>query len=104
VKASELAERLFALGQNQQCPTRLRHIVVQTLRVLHEYRACYRHPELCLPATTNAIENTNGRIRSLLNRSRGYRTPASLIRWIIGFVWFHPTVTCRPKVPTKLKR
>ncbi len=102
--ASEIADRLFVLGQDRRCPVRLRHIIVQTLRTLHEYRACYLHPDLRLPATTNALENTNGRIRSLLNRSRGCRTPESLIRWITGFLWFHPTVQCRPKLPTKLRR
>lgn len=99
-----IADRLSILGQDRQCPMKLRHIITQTLRNLHEYRACYLHPELHLPATTNAVENTNGRIRSLLNRSRGYRTPDALIRWITGFLWFHPTVTCRPKLPTKLRR
>lgn len=103
-KASEIADQLFVLGQDGRCPTRLRHIITQTLRTLHEYRACYLHPELRLPATTNALENTNGRVRDLLNRSRGCRTPEALIRWITGFLWFHPTVTCRPKLPTKLKR
>lgn len=103
-RASKIADRLHTLGQDRQCPTRLRHIVVQTLRVLHEYRACYRHPELRLPATTNALENTNGRVRDLLNRSRGCRTPESLIRWITGFLWFHPTVKCRPKRDTEIKR
>lgn len=103
-KASEIADRLFALGQDKQCPVRLRHIITETLRRLHEYRACYLHPELRLPATTNAVENTNGRIRSLLNRSRGCRTPASLLRWITGFLWFHPTVKCRSKLATELKR
>lgn len=103
-KASEIADQLFVLGRDRRCPIRLRRIVTQTLRTLHEYRACYLHPQLRLPATTNALENTNGRIRSLLNRSRGCRTPESLLRWITGFLWFHPTVTCRPKLPTKLRR
>lgn len=102
--AALMADRLFALGRDGRCPVRLRYIISRTLRDLHEYRACYRHPEFRLPATTNAIENTNGRIRSLLNRSRGCRTPESLIQWITGFLWFHPTVTCRPKSPTKIRR
>lgn len=103
-EASKIADRLFVLGQDRACPVRLRHIITETLRRLPEYRACYLHPELRLPATTNAIENTNGRIRALLNRSRGCRTPESLIQWITGFLWFHPTVKCRPKSPTELRR
>jgi hypothetical protein len=85
-KASKLADRLFTLGQDKECPHRLAMIVTETLRHLHEFRSCYLHPELRLPATTNALENTNGRIRNLLNRSRGCRTPDALIRWITGFL------------------
>jgi hypothetical protein len=103
-KAARLADEFARLGNHRDCPTKLRMIVAETLRYLHEYRACYLHPELRLPATTNALENTNGRVRSLLNRSRGCRTPESLIRWITGFIYFHPIVKCRPKLPTKLKR
>lgn len=102
--AAELADEFARLGDHRECPMRLRMIVTETLRYLHEYRACYLRPELRLPATTNALENTNGRIRSLLNRSRGCRTPESLIRWITGFLYFHPTVKCRPKLPTELRR
>lgn len=102
--ADQIADQLFVLGRDRSCPVKLRYMVSWTLRHLHEYRACYRHPELRLPATTNAIENTNGRIRSLLNRSRGCRTPESLIQWITGFLWFHPTIKCRPKIPTELRR
>lgn len=103
-KASKFADEFSRLGDHRECPVKLRMIVAETLRYLHEFRACYLHPELRLPATTNALENTNGRIRSLLNRSRGCRTPESLIRWITGFVYFHPIVKCRPKSPTELKR
>lgn len=103
-KASKIADAFARLGDHPHCPRILRYIVGDALRHLHEYRACYLHPELRLPATTNAIENTNGRIRSVLNRSRGCRTPASLIRWITGFLWFNPTVACRPKSPTEIRR
>ena len=103
-KAEAVADAFARLGADPRCPTRLSRIVNETIRYLHEYRACYRHPELRLPATTNALENTNGRIRSVLNRSRGCRTPESLIRWITAFLWFNPTVACRPKQPTELKR
>lgn len=103
-KAARLADEFAKLGNHRDCPMKLHMIVTETLRYLHEYRACYLHPELRLPATTNALENTNGRVRSLLNRSRGCRTPESLIRWITGFIYFHPIVKCRPKLPTELKR
>lgn len=104
IKAMKLADEFARLGNHRECPMKLRMIVTETLRYLHEYRACYLHQELRLPATTNALENTNGSVRSLLNRSRGCRTPDALIRWITGFLWFHPIVKCRPKAPTKLRR
>jgi hypothetical protein len=103
-KVSQIVEQLFVLSRHLSCPQRLRQIVKRTMRTLREYRACYLHPNLRLPATTNAVENTNGRIRSVLNRARGCRTPESLIQWITAFLWFHPTVTCRPKLPTEIKR
>ena len=103
-RATELADAFAKLGDHRECPLKLRMIVIETLRYLHEFRACYLHPEFHLPATTNALENTNGRIRSMLNRSRGCRTPEALIRWITGFLYFHPMVKCRPKLPTELKR
>lgn len=103
-KASKIADQLFILGQDKNGPLKLKMIVTETLHYLHEFRSCYLYPDLRLPATTNALENTNGRIRSLLNRSRGCRTPEALIKWITGFLWFNPIVTCRPKVPTELKR
>lgn len=92
-------DALVKLGNNPNCPTRLRLIVNSTVRCVDEFRACFLHPELRLPATTNSLENTNGRIRSLLGRSRGLRTPNSLLNWITGFLWFHPNVKCRPKNP-----
>lgn len=103
-EAAKITSAFAELGKNPRCPIRLRRIVNETLEYLHEYRACYLHPTLRLPATTNALENTNGRIRALLNRSHGCRTPAALIRWINGFLWFHPTVRCRPKIATELRR
>lgn len=99
-----IVDQLFVLSRDPRCPMKLYQIVKRTVRTLDEYRACYLHPELRLPATTNALENTNGRIRAVLNRARGCRTPSSLITWITAYLWFHPTVKCRPKLPTEIKR
>lgn len=104
IEAEKFADEFARLGEHRDCPKYLRQIVTETIRYLHEFRACYLHPELRLPATTNALENTNGRIRSLLNHARGCRTHESLIRWVTGFLWFNSTVNCRPKLPTKIKR
>lgn len=103
-KVPRIVEQLLVLSRNPRCPERLYQIVKRTVRTLHEFRACYLHPELRLPATTNAVENTNGRIRRMLSRARGCRTPASLIQWLTAFLWHHPTVKCRPKLPTEIRR
>lgn len=88
---------LAHLANDTQCPVRIRRLIRSTLRWLHDFRACYEHPNLRLPATTNAIENMNGRLRGLLNRHRGLCTPESLERWIIAYIWLHPRMKCRPK-------
>jgi hypothetical protein len=97
-EAAAAAASLARLASDPDCPKGIRQIIKRTLATLHEYRTCFTRPELRLPATTNAVENTNGRIRSVLSRSRGFRTPRSLLRWIYGYLWFHPKVACRPKL------
>lgn len=88
---------LIHLANDPRCPVRIRRIIRSTIRWLHDFRAWHEHPDLHLPTTTNAMENMNGRIRSLLNRSRGFRTPETLARWITAYVWCHPRMKCRPK-------
>lgn len=88
---------LIGLANDPRCPIRIRRIIRSTLRWLHDFRAWHEHSNLRLPATTNAMENMNGRLRGLLNRSRGLRTPDTLARWITAYVWFHPQMKCRPK-------
>lgn len=85
------------LADDGRCPVRIRRIIRSTLRWRHDFRAWYEHPALRLPATTNAVENINSRIRSLLHRHRGLRTADALERWIVAYVWFHPRMKCRPK-------
>lgn len=98
-RVGERRGELVDLSNDPSCPVRIRRLIRFTIRWLHEYRACFHHPHLRLPATTNALENMNGRIRQLLNRHRGLCTPASLEWWIVAYVWFHPRMKCRPKIP-----
>lgn len=98
-RVRERWRELMDLSNDPHCPIRIRRLIRFTIRWLHEYRACFHHPHLRLPATTNAIENMNGRIRQLLNRHRGLCTPESLERWVVAYVWFHPRMKCRPKIP-----
>ena len=88
---------LRCLADEKRCPVRVRRIIRSTLRWRHDFRAYHEHPDLRLPATTNAVENMNGRLRSLLNRHRGLRTPSALERWVVAYIRFHPRMKCRPK-------
>lgn len=88
---------LARLAEDVRCPVRIRRIIRSTLRWRHDFRAWVEHPHLRLPATTNAVENMNGRLRALLGRHRGLCTPDALRCWIVAYVWFHPHMKCRPK-------
>lgn len=96
-RVERACSELARLSDAVRCPVRIRRIMRSTLRWRHDFRAWVEHPYLRLPATTNAIENMNGRIRSLLNRHRGLRTADALGRWITAYVWFHPHMKCRQK-------
>lgn len=88
---------LRRLARDAVCPYKIRGVIREAIRRREEYRSYLTHPDLRLPTTTNVIENMNARIRELAGRSRGFRTPASLERWITGFVRNNPTARCRPK-------
>lgn len=100
-RVSRACTELAHLANDVRCPVRIRRIIRSTLRWRHDFRAWYEYPHLRLPATTNAVENMNGRLRSLLQRHRGLRTADALTRWITAYVWFHPRMKCRPKIPQK---
>lgn len=100
-RVSRACRELARLAEDGRCPVRIRRILRSTLRWRHDFRAWYEHPHLRLPATTNAVENMNSRLRSLLQRHRGLRTAGALTRWITAYVWFHPKMKCRPKIPQK---
>lgn len=91
--------RLETLSKDPECTTAIRLLVREFLRRQSEYRSCLLYPELRLPSTTNTIESLNSRIRGMLERSRGIRTPTALRRWVVAYVWFNPTSFCRPKTP-----
>lgn len=85
------------LSRDPQCPTKVRGVIREAIRRRAEYRSYLTHSALNLPTTTNTVEGMNARIRELAGRSRGFRTPAALERWIVGFVRCNLMARCRPK-------
>mgnify|MGYP001610592974 CR=1 FL=1 len=84
------------------CPRVYRSLLQETLRRMDEYRTYLQYPDLNLPTTTNVIESLNSRIRAVCSRSRGFRTPQALQRWVTSYIRFNPTSKCRAKKPTEL--
>lgn len=104
-KAARIRKRIEVLMNDVQCPRRWKMRLREFLRCAQLYRIYLAHPELNLPTTTNAIENLNSRLRALTYRSRGFRTPEALERWVNAYVHFHPDVQCNRKndqKPTEL--
>lgn len=102
-KAARIRKRIEILMNDPQCPRRWKMRLREFLRCVHLYRTYLTHPELNLPTTTNAIENLNSRLRALAQRSRGFRTPQALERWVNAYVYFHPKVKCNGKVIKNLQ-
>lgn len=92
---------LRRLARDPACPTKVRGVIREVVRRRAEYRSYLTHPVLNLPTTTNTVEGMNARIRELAGRSRGFRTPVALERWIVGFVRCNLTARCRPKQQPK---
>lgn len=62
-----------------------------------DYRSYLNFPEYYLPTTSNSAESLNALIRDLQYRARGFKTPQSLLSWIIGFCKYKKIITCNPK-------
>jgi hypothetical protein len=62
-----------------------------------DYRSYLNYPQYNLPATSNTAESLNALLRDLQYRARGFRTPRSLMSWIIGFCKYKKYLTCNPK-------
>jgi len=68
--------------------------LIEFFRSVAHYRTYLAHPELNLPTTTNSAESFIRMVRELLGRSRGFRTAASLTKWLSAFCRYRKTVTC----------
>lgn len=76
---------------------RIRMMVREFLRCASYYRTCRKHPELGLPATTNAIESMNCLVRDLLRRNRCASSPQALHLWATALIRHRPTIICNGK-------
>lgn len=94
---THLKVRLARLSRHPNCPRKWQGRIRQFLRQLDTYRAYLRYPALHLPTTTNVIESLNSRLRELISRSRGLRTPTALKRWVVAYLRFNPTSICNGK-------
>lgn len=98
VRAPEHEARitLRALGAVRRCSRSrgVRRVLGGLALHWQEYRTYLAHPELHLPATSNAAESYIQGIRDLMYRCRGFRTVPALKRWLTAFVCFKKTIQC----------
>lgn len=90
-KQTLTAQRLLA---HPLCPPWIRKQTIEFLRVLDDFRAYLRYPELNLPATTNAIESTGKLIRKTTSTAR---TPQSVLLRATAFLRIKRSITCNGK-------
>ena len=62
-----------------------------------DFQNYLRHPELNLPATTNAAESCVSGIRDVMRRCRGFRSEESARLWITGYILWKKTICCNGK-------
>ncbi|MBI4739938.1 hypothetical protein HY772_10510 [Candidatus Woesearchaeota archaeon] len=97
-----LKRQLAFLIARPDCPKTVRKKVGGFLKHFSKFRACYQHPALRLPHTSNSAECVGRFIRERLGVMRGLRTVHSLRYWLDILLQQRTTVQCAPKLPTKL--
>lgn len=96
-ETERLASKLRRLIRRSDCPRTVRKKVGGLFRHLEKFRACYSHPELKLPHTSNSTECVARLIQSRLAPIRGIRTINALTEWLDIIRRLHPTIQCNPK-------
>lgn len=81
------------------CPPWIRKQTIEFLRTLNDFRAYLDHPQLNLPATTNAIESAGKLIRKATSAAR---TPESVMLRATALLRLKESITCNGKASTKL--
>lgn len=95
----ELEAHRIALGSGQ-----IQSYLSAFLREMPEYRTYLNYPDLHIPRTSNSAEALVAMIRRLLSRAHGFRTRASLMRWVTAFLKVQQTIACNGSSPTILLR
>jgi len=96
-KYEMIVNHIKELLSDVNCPKCFRGYGIDFLRHREEFRAYIRYPQYNLPFTNSAMENLCGSLRSLLRRSRGFKTKKSLENWISIFIKMKREITCNGK-------
>jgi hypothetical protein len=76
------------------CPTWFGLRLRGCLRQWKSFRSYRMYPKLHIPTTTNSVECINRLIRDTSHRTRGFRNPESLNRWVVLQVRTMPQIKC----------
>jgi hypothetical protein len=87
-------QQLGQIARTSGATYRIRAMVREFVRCADYYRTCRKHPELGLPATTNAIESMNCLVRDLLRRNRSASSPRALHLWATALIRHRSLITC----------
>lgn len=79
----------------------IRRVISGLIKHIPEYRTYLNYPEIDLPITTNAAESLNNIIRDLQRRTRGFRSPASFLKWVNALLLNKKTIVCNGHFSTK---
>lgn len=86
-----------------RCGTRrIKMMIREFLRCVGFYRAWRTHPQLGMPATTNAVESMNSIIRDMFRRNRSASSPKALQLWATARVRHRSKIVCNGKKINRL--
>lgn len=92
--AQRRVARLRRLLAKPACPHWLGRRARGFVRHVRDFRAYRRFPRLHLPTTTNTAESAGNLLRTVLHRTRGFRTPGACRRWLTVVVRVHAPFVC----------
>jgi transposase-like protein len=96
----ELREKLLyliALSNTHVKNSLLRSRIRGFTENVHDFLTYQYYPELNLPSTSNVAESLVSHIRSLLHKTRGFRSAKSFTRWVTACCLAKKTMVCNPK-------
>jgi hypothetical protein len=93
---NSILKRLSLLAERPDAPSKIADMLREFVRNSDKFRAYQLHPELRLPWTNGTLESAGAKMRRLMRRAGGLRTPRSLRLWSTVYLRLHPTITCNP--------